>query len=358
MDIFQDLLGCLSIHYGHFTLHVHFLERSSPFWLQSAARFRTYQIDLLLPICLELFRAILCLSPDCCRWCHFRMMIFNTQSSWLQWWPHVSLSTMSFWKMRSGRVGNACFGNDVLMFDFLVVLDFALISAVVCMFRIFTSFCKDQHFRFDSSLLFRDEKPLKTLQQKCSMFNVANAPSCCASLFWYFFNRRFDTENSGYIRREDLFKVLESESEALQVMKELDVNNDGKISYEEFIGTSESNEKQQYGYSYIAFRWFNDMGFWWVLLSGRVLLSSFVLVFIIIILFVFVACLSLFGCWGYLKNGGAADDTLEAAERAISREIICRHRRWPMTDVYPKGNWDTSSNHKCNHRLFLKYHWF
>ena len=157
MDIFQDLLGCLSIHYGHFTLHVHFLERSSPFWLQSAARFRTYQIDLLLPICLELFRAILCLSPDCCRWCHFRMMIFNTQSSWLQWWPHVSLSTMSFWKMRSGRVGNACFGNDVLMFDFLVVLDFALISAVVCMFRIFTSFCKDQHFRFDSSLLFRDE---------------------------------------------------------------------------------------------------------------------------------------------------------------------------------------------------------
>lgn len=76
--------------------------------------------------------------------------------------------------------------------------------------------------------------------------------------------RRFDTENSGYIRREDLFKVLESESEALQVMKELDVNQDGKISYEEFIG--------------------------------------------------------------YLKNGSAADNDLEAAERAISREIICRHR--------------------------------
>ncbi len=59
--------------------------------------------------------------------------------------------------------------------------------------------------------------------------------------FSYFLNRRFDTENSGFIRREDLFKVLESESEALQVMKELDVNNDGKISYEEFIGTSENN---------------------------------------------------------------------------------------------------------------------
>ena len=51
--------------------------------------------------------------------------------------------------------------------------------------------------------------------------------------------RRFDTENSGYIRREDLFKVLESESEALQVMKELDVNQDGKISYEEFIGATQ-----------------------------------------------------------------------------------------------------------------------
>lgn len=57
--------------------------------------------------------------------------------------------------------------------------------------------------------------------------------------------RRFDTENSGYIRREDLFKVLESETEALQVMKELDVNQDGKISYEEFIGSSASQWCQQ-----------------------------------------------------------------------------------------------------------------
>ncbi|CAK9060708.1 Calcium-dependent protein kinase 22 (OsCDPK22) (OsCPK22) [Durusdinium trenchii] len=76
--------------------------------------------------------------------------------------------------------------------------------------------------------------------------------------------RRFDTESTGYIRREDLFKILESETEVAQVMRELDVNGDGKISYEEFIG--------------------------------------------------------------YLKDGNAADDTLEAAERAISREIICRHR--------------------------------
>ncbi len=45
-----------------------------------------------------------------------------------------------------------------------------------------------------------------------------------------------------------------------------------------------------------------------------------------------------FGCWGYLKNGGAADDTLEAAERAISREIICRHRRWPMTEFCVAAN--------------------
>lgn len=80
-------------------------------------------------------------------------MIFNTLSFWLQWWPRVSLSTMSFWKMRSGRLGQLrCF--DVWFF---VVLGFAWLSAVVCMFGIFTSFCKDQHFRFDSSLLFRDE---------------------------------------------------------------------------------------------------------------------------------------------------------------------------------------------------------
>ena len=57
--------------------------------------------------------------------------------------------------------------------------------------------------------------------------------------------RRFDTENSGFIRREDLFKVLESESEALQVMKELDVNQDGKISYEEFIGSLATQWCQQ-----------------------------------------------------------------------------------------------------------------
>ena len=176
----MDILPCMSIS-DH--------ERSSPFWLQSAARFRTYQIDLLLPICLELFRAILCLSPDCCRWCHFRMMIFNTQSSWLQWWPHVFLSTMSFWKMRSGRVGNACFGNDVLMFDFLVVLDFALISAVVCMFRIFTSFCKDQHFRFDSSLLFRDE----------NRWRRCNKNAACSTLrtLHHVAHRFFDTFSTG-----------------------------------------------------------------------------------------------------------------------------------------------------------------
>ena len=68
--------------------------------------------------------------------------------------------------MRSGRVGNACFGNDVLMFDFLVVLGFAWLSAVVCMFRIFASFCKDQHFRFDSSLLFTDVKTVEDVATK------------------------------------------------------------------------------------------------------------------------------------------------------------------------------------------------
>eukprot|EP00434_Breviolum_minutum_P028249 symbB.v1.2.024990.t1/scaffold2394.1/size82379/6 len=104
--------------------------------------------------------------------------------------------------------------------------------------------------------------------------------------------RRFDTENSGYIRREDLFKVLESESEALQVMKELDVNNDGKISYEEFIG--------------------------------------------------------------YLKNGGAADDTLEAAERAISREIICRHRDDGMGSL-PVFSVAILSAHQYDHRASRLY---
>ena len=34
-------------------------------------------------------------------------------------------------------------------------------------------------------------------------------------------------------------KVLESDREANQVMKDLDVNHDGKISYEEFIGHQE-----------------------------------------------------------------------------------------------------------------------
>ena len=53
--------------------------------------------------------------------------------------------------------------------------------------------------------------------------------------------RRFDTENSGYIRRDDLLKILESESEVSQVMNELDVNHDGTISYEEFIGCLESS---------------------------------------------------------------------------------------------------------------------
>ncbi|CAJ1342242.1 unnamed protein product [Effrenium voratum] len=76
--------------------------------------------------------------------------------------------------------------------------------------------------------------------------------------------RRFDIENSGYIRKDDLLQVLECETEVTQVMRELDVNGDGKISYEEFIG--------------------------------------------------------------YLKNGSADDDTIEAAERAISREIVIRHR--------------------------------
>mmetsp|Transcript_3486 Transcript_3486/g.8362 ORF Transcript_3486/g.8362 Transcript_3486/m.8362 type:complete len:520 (+) Transcript_3486:31-1590(+) len=76
--------------------------------------------------------------------------------------------------------------------------------------------------------------------------------------------RRFDTENTGFIRKEDLLLVLESDREANQVMKDLDVNHDGKISYEEFIG--------------------------------------------------------------YLKSGGADDDALEAAERAISKEIITLNR--------------------------------
>ena len=31
-----------------------------------------------------------------------RMMTSNILSSWLQWWPRVSPSMMSFWKMRSG----------------------------------------------------------------------------------------------------------------------------------------------------------------------------------------------------------------------------------------------------------------
>ena len=53
--------------------------------------------------------------------------------------------------------------------------------------------------------------------------------------------RRFDIDNTGYIRREDLLKILESETEVAQVMKELDVNGDGKISYEEFIGCLEWN---------------------------------------------------------------------------------------------------------------------
>ncbi|CAE7170981.1 CPK22, partial [Symbiodinium pilosum] len=76
--------------------------------------------------------------------------------------------------------------------------------------------------------------------------------------------RRFDTENTGFIRKEDLLLVLESDQEATQVMRDLDVNHDGKISYEEFIG--------------------------------------------------------------YLKSGGADDDALEAAERAISKEIITHNR--------------------------------
>ena len=130
--------------------------------------------------------------------------------------------------MRSGRVGQLlCW----------------LSAVVLCIVWMFPSFCKDQHFRFDSSPLLRHEilKPLKTLQQKCSIFQGYKSYIMLSIAFSYFLNRRFDTENSGFIRREDLFKVLENESEALQVMKELDVNNDGKISYEEFIGTSENN---------------------------------------------------------------------------------------------------------------------
>lgn len=200
-------------------------------------------------------------------------------------------------------------------------------------------------------------KPLKTLQQKCSMFNVANAPSCCALVFWYFFNRRFDTENSGFIRREDLFKVLESESEALQVMKELDVNNDGKISYEEFIGTSENNEKQQYGYSYIAFRWFNDMGFWWVLLSGRVLLSSFVLVFIIIIcLFSLHVCLFLDVEVIWRTAAPPTTRSKRPNVPSLGRSFAdIGGDRWRM---YIPREIEIHRVIICNHRLFLKYHWF
>eukprot|EP00438_Fugacium_kawagutii_P020755 Skav200874 [mRNA] locus=scaffold4346:31642:38342:- [translate_table: standard] len=73
--------------------------------------------------------------------------------------------------------------------------------------------------------------------------------------------------------------VLESESEAQQVMKELDVNNDGKISYEEFIG--------------------------------------------------------------YLKNGSAGEDTVEAADRVISREI--RNGRRGVDDA----SWLIPMAHVC-----------
>ena len=93
-------------------------------------------------------------------------------------------------------------------------------------------------------------------------------------------------------------KVLESDREANQVMKDLDVNHDGKISYEEFIG---HQEKQC------------NMCFF-----RHEIVAVFVL-FVVRRLFGHVEL-------GYLKSGGADDDALEAAERAISKEIITLNR--------------------------------
>ena len=68
-------------------------------------------------------------------------------------------------------------------------------------------------------------------------------PLVCLSNLRLELSRRFDIENSGYIRKDDLLQVLECETEVTQVMRELDVNGDGKISYEEFIGALHDSEK-------------------------------------------------------------------------------------------------------------------
>jgi len=72
--------------------------------------------------------------------------------------------------------------------------------------------------------------------------------------------RRFDLESTGHISKDDLVKVLGEDADVSTIMAAVDANHDGEISIEEFIG--------------------------------------------------------------YLKNGAIQDNSLEAVERALSREIL------------------------------------
>jgi len=47
--------------------------------------------------------------------------------------------------------------------------------------------------------------------------------------------RRFDTHREGYIRADDFKKILGKDCPVASIMKQIDQNADGKVSYEEFI---------------------------------------------------------------------------------------------------------------------------
>lgn len=53
--------------------------------------------------------------------------------------------------------------------------------------------------------------------------------------------RRFDTDSSGYVTAENLKNVLGADFDPAPVMRCIDENHDGKISYDEFIGYIKSN---------------------------------------------------------------------------------------------------------------------